>query len=212
MLDAASARLQQARPAYPITLKVGNIEDLPFEDGSFDLVTSTGVIEYLKEDSKVLNEMMRVLRPGGHLILPVTNRWSPINAFDAGIEFLKRQEWFRRPFNLMWTRLGHGPILPRHFVVRKHRPSELRQSLAAAGFVLEDESYFFFPPLAPAVRPALATAFDCFGELDGGALCALPSRSSGRRLPHRFSETIGLAEPEGGLPRSRKGSSASAWA
>ena len=38
MLDAASARLQQARPAYPITLKVGNIEDLPVED-SLDLVT-----------------------------------------------------------------------------------------------------------------------------------------------------------------------------
>lgn len=146
MLRRAEARVQAAKPEFPVSLKAGDIEHLPFEDASFDLVTSTGVIEYLKDDAMVLGEMLRVLRPGGHLILPVTNVWSPINSFDGFIEFMKRREWFRRPFNLVWQRLGHRPLLPRHFNVRKHRPAELRSGLTAAGFTLEDDLYFFFLP------------------------------------------------------------------
>jgi ubiquinone/menaquinone biosynthesis C-methylase UbiE len=147
MLQGAEVRLRAAQPEFPFVLKQGDIEHLPFGDARFDLVLSTGVIEYLKGDADVLREMHRVLRPGGHLVLPVTNLWSPVNAFDAVIEFLKRQAWFRGPFNLVWQRLGHGPLLPRNFFVRKHRPGSFRQSLAEAGFTLKEDLYFHFLPL-----------------------------------------------------------------
>ncbi len=147
MLQSAESRLRAARPEFPFTLKQGDIERLPFDEARFDLVLSTGVIEYLEGDAKVLRDMHRVLRPGGFLILPVTNRWSPVNAFDWMIESLKRQAWFRRPFNLAWERLGHGPLLPREFAVRKHRPGSFRHSLAQAGFTLKEDLYFHFLPL-----------------------------------------------------------------
>lgn len=146
MLQSAGARLTAAGTKYPFTLKQGDIEKLPFDDAQFDLVLSTGVIEYLKGDATVLGEMFRVLKPGGYLILPVTNFWSPVNTFDALIEFLKRQAWFRVPFNLVWERLGHGPLLPRDFHVRKHRPGAFRRSIDAAGFTLVDQLYFHFLP------------------------------------------------------------------
>jgi ubiquinone/menaquinone biosynthesis C-methylase UbiE len=146
MLQSAELRLRAAHPSFPFTLKQGDIERLPFGDAQFDLVLSTGVIEYLKGDATVLREMHRVLRPGGHLVLPVTNVWSPVNAFDGIIEFLKRQAWFRRPFNLVWERLGHGALLPRNFRVRKHRPGSFRHSLATAGFTLKEDLYFHFLP------------------------------------------------------------------
>lgn len=48
-----------------------NILDLPFADGSFDLVMTSGVLEYVSL-SEGLAEMARVLTPGGYLInLPV---------------------------------------------------------------------------------------------------------------------------------------------
>lgn len=147
MLESAEVRLRAAQPSFPFTLKQGDIEHLPFEDAQFDLVLSTGVIEYLTGDANVLRDMHRVLRPGGHLILPVTNLWSPVNAFDGMIEFLKRQAWFRGPFNLVWERLGHRALLPRNFRVRKHRPASFRQSLAQAGFTLKEALYFHFLPL-----------------------------------------------------------------
>jgi ubiquinone/menaquinone biosynthesis C-methylase UbiE len=146
MLQSAEARLAAAQPRFPFTLRQGDIEKLPFDDAQFELVLSTGVIEYLKGDAIVLREMFRVLKPGGHLILPVTNFWSPVNSFDGLIEWLKRQSWFRVPFNAVWERLGHGPLLPRDFVVRKHRAAAFRRSLAQAGFRLEDQLYFHFLP------------------------------------------------------------------
>src|SRR5690349_18525921 len=48
MIESTRARLTAAKPEFPFDLKVGNIEQLPYESGSFDLVCSTGVIEYLK--------------------------------------------------------------------------------------------------------------------------------------------------------------------
>lgn len=146
MVRSTRARLTAANPEYLFTLEVGNIENLPFGNETFDLVCSAGVIEYLREDRTVLGELFRLLRSGGALILPVTNFWSPVNYLDFFVEFLKRQRWFRRPFNALWQRLGHRPVLPRHFRVRRHRPAKLRQSLTEAGFVLRDEVYFYFLP------------------------------------------------------------------
>jgi SAM-dependent methyltransferase len=47
---------------------------MPFDDGAFDVVTSVSVIEHLRDPSLYLDEVHRVLRPGGHVIL-VTPHW-----------------------------------------------------------------------------------------------------------------------------------------
>jgi SAM-dependent methyltransferase len=47
-------------------------ETLPFPDGAFDLVTCLETLEFLMDARSVLGELVRVLRPGGLLVL--TNR------------------------------------------------------------------------------------------------------------------------------------------
>ena len=49
----------------------GRIEDLPFEDGSFDLILATDVIEHLSDDHAALLELRRVAAPGGRLLVTV---------------------------------------------------------------------------------------------------------------------------------------------
>jgi SAM-dependent methyltransferase len=52
-----------------VTFHEGYIESLPFEDKSFDVVISNGVINLSAEKEKVFQEIGRVLRSGGRLAI-----------------------------------------------------------------------------------------------------------------------------------------------
>jgi SAM-dependent methyltransferase len=54
----------------------GSIADLPFPDGSFDLVYSNGVIHHEPATPRAVEEFHRVLRPGGTAIVMVYHRSS----------------------------------------------------------------------------------------------------------------------------------------
>ena len=46
----------------------GSIEQLPFEDGYFDLIISNGVLNLIPDKLKAFKEIARVLRPEGALV------------------------------------------------------------------------------------------------------------------------------------------------
>jgi ubiquinone/menaquinone biosynthesis C-methylase UbiE len=50
-----------------VTFTAGHIEELPFPDGSFDVVVSNGVVNLAPDKRRVFSEAARVLRPGGRL-------------------------------------------------------------------------------------------------------------------------------------------------
>ena len=52
-------------------------ERLPFADGTFDLVFSHEVLEHVQDDRACAEEMVRVARPGGRIVVFVPNRWYP---------------------------------------------------------------------------------------------------------------------------------------
>lgn len=60
--------------------QVASAESLPFKDKTFDVVCAFEIIEHVKEDKKALNEIFRVLKSDGRLILSVPLKmkcWSP---------------------------------------------------------------------------------------------------------------------------------------
>ena len=59
---------------------VGDVRDLPFADGEFDLVVCFEVIEHVEERDEVLDELKRVLRPEGLLLASSPNP----EAYPAG--------------------------------------------------------------------------------------------------------------------------------
>lgn len=63
-----------------VEFETGNVLSIPFPDNSFDVVTSSSVINNLHGDSeklKALEEIFRVLRPGGRFLLlePLRDIW-----------------------------------------------------------------------------------------------------------------------------------------
>ncbi len=70
-LDIRETAVAKATRSYPdIPFQTVNGEgQLPYEDGSFDTVCAMNVFEHILDTESLLEELYRVLKPGGHLLL-----------------------------------------------------------------------------------------------------------------------------------------------
>jgi SAM-dependent methyltransferase len=95
-------------------VRQGALEELPFEDGRFDLLLATDVIEHLDDDRHALLELRRVARPGARLVVTVpAYRW-------------------------LWSQ--HDISLQHR---RRYTAARLRERATAAGWRAQVETYFF---------------------------------------------------------------------
>ena len=65
LIEIAKINALSAGVSARLEFEVGNAGKLRFEDCSFDMVISTGMLHMLREPVKVLKECYRVLKPGG---------------------------------------------------------------------------------------------------------------------------------------------------
>ena len=121
-VDISEDALAFCRERGLANVKLGAAEKLPYDDGTFDLVTALDVVEHLDDDLGGLSEMRRVLRPGGRVLL------------------------FVPTFMFLW---GVQDDVSNHR--RRYRLPELRRVLEQAGFEVERTTYanitFFLPIL-----------------------------------------------------------------
>jgi SAM-dependent methyltransferase len=70
-VEVAQAAVERARAREPdLDLRLAPIDGpLPLDDGSFDLVWASEVIEHIADTARWLSEVRRVLAPGGRLLL-----------------------------------------------------------------------------------------------------------------------------------------------
>jgi 2-polyprenyl-3-methyl-5-hydroxy-6-metoxy-1,4-benzoquinol methylase len=76
----ATAAAAARRDGLEVKLVRANLEQLPFPDGSFDVVFCSQVIEHLLDPAAGARELARVLRPGGRLVLSTDNRRAYVSA------------------------------------------------------------------------------------------------------------------------------------
>ncbi len=87
-IDLSQTAIDLARQNFALNnltadeLRVGNGEQLPYPDGSFDVVYGHGVIQYTANPAALIRECHRVLKPGGTGIFMVYNRVSWLNALS----------------------------------------------------------------------------------------------------------------------------------
>ena len=69
-IDAAEAMLAIARSRVPAgDFRIGDLEDLPFSDGSFDVVTGFNSLQYAGNPAGALSEAGRVAKRGGFVVI-----------------------------------------------------------------------------------------------------------------------------------------------
>jgi dolichol-phosphate mannosyltransferase len=120
--DLAIRKLRWLRaPGRP--LLAADMNRLPFRDRCFDAVVSSEVIEHIPRSDVRIEELVRVIRPGGALILGTP---------DYGKRLWRTLEW------------TYGKIFPGGYVkehINRYNHHELRRILEELGLVVEDVQY-----------------------------------------------------------------------
>jgi SAM-dependent methyltransferase len=86
-LDAAEPMLDVARGRLPdADLRVGDVQELPFDDGTFDAVTAFNAVQYAAGPQAGVAELARVTRPGGRVAIGV---WGPPDRCETEVVFAR---------------------------------------------------------------------------------------------------------------------------
>lgn len=128
----------------------GDATRLPFDDGAFDVVLTSEVLEHIQDDVTALGEMVRVLRPGGIFAasvpswLPETINWRLSSDYhaptavgghvriyslaelsaklrSAGLEITGRHRAHALHSPYWWLKCAVGPTDDDHRLVRRYR-------------------------------------------------------------------------------------------
>src|SRR5215470_598021 len=127
--DVTRGGLMYARAAG-VSLARADMGAIPFQSGRFDLVTSFDVMQYVRDDAAAVDEMVRVLKPGGGLVMTA-----------AALDVLRG---------------GHAGTWPE---VRRYTTARMRSIVENAGMQLRRLTYLF-TSLFPAMLVVRALSRD----------------------------------------------------
>ena len=104
MLAEAGEKAARSKAGAPVVeLLLADVGDLPFEDGTFDSVVATYVLCCVPDLPLALTEIVRVLRPGGQLLLAdhVRSTVGPVRLAQRALEAvtipMQEEHFTRRP-------------------------------------------------------------------------------------------------------------------
>jgi ubiquinone/menaquinone biosynthesis C-methylase UbiE len=88
MVERSNEAAARAGVSDLVECRVGDAQDLPFEDDFFDIVITESVTAFPKDKQKAVNEYVRVTKPGGSVGLNETTwlRYPPEPGMEAWVE------------------------------------------------------------------------------------------------------------------------------
>lgn len=123
-------------------------ERLPFQNGSFDLVFASWVLEHLAEPAPVFTAVSRILKPGGAFVFITPNGRHPLTAFNRALGRAGRMQG-----RLVDWLYGRAPDDTFPTFYRANTPAKIEELCQQSGLVLEtlrpipDPTYLAFNPI-----------------------------------------------------------------
>ena len=180
-LDIAGAKLRRGRQlSAPPALILGNALELPFADASFDRVMSICAIEHFDDGARALDEMTRVLAPGGELVmsadaLTLAGQWPGL--YQAHCERYHVQRTYSHAELAALLAARGLDVIEYQYQFRSRWAQRMYLGLSAYG------GKFGFNAAAPAVP--LVAAADRGARGDGGAIVLVRARREGQRAANQ---------------------------
>jgi SAM-dependent methyltransferase len=111
-IDISFDYLKQARAAG-IEAAFARVEDMPFHDGYFDAVTVCDVLEHVLDLDACVRQLLRVLKPGGVLVVRVPYRedLSPYLAQDVPYEYIHLRNFDEHSLALLFGKIHRCAIV-----------------------------------------------------------------------------------------------------
>jgi len=133
-MDLSSELIKIAQQHCPDgSFKVGSVYELPYDDDSFDVVTSSLVFDHVKEFGKGIDEIKRVLKSGGLFIVSLPH--PIINMFRKPTKgsFIPDTSYFDKKLR-QYNIAGSGQKFPGFPLIME----DYVQLLLKRGFILEE--------------------------------------------------------------------------
>jgi SAM-dependent methyltransferase len=110
-VDLDAATIQHARGRHPqADFLAGDVRELPFRAGSFDLVVSFETIEHIRDAERALDELRRVTAPDGLLLISTPNK----HEYLVENEFHEREFFHAEFLELLEARFETVEVLLQH--------------------------------------------------------------------------------------------------
>ena len=88
-LDRSQMMIDAARSVIGddagVRFVVGRIELMPFDDASFDVALALGVLEYVVDVRAAVEDLARVVKPGGLVVVSMQNRFGPFRLWERTV-------------------------------------------------------------------------------------------------------------------------------
>lgn len=126
----------------------GNADALPFEEGSFDIVTANMVVEHLDNPRRQFSEICRILKPGGFFVFHTVNK----GGYFARLRRLVPDAVVKRTVKLLDGRDGED-VFDVHYKANSPKTidvlcKEMGFEIEAIKFISSDAVFAAVPPLA----------------------------------------------------------------
>lgn len=126
------AQLRFSTYGLSADLRLADAEGLPFEDATFEVVYTFGVIHHTPNTQRAVDEIYRVLKPGGHAIIGVYHRYSAFFLFSVLLEsYLLRLRFLRESYRRTLSRIEHRQHSDACPLVKVYSRRSLRHLLRA---------------------------------------------------------------------------------
>lgn len=136
--DIERPRLLSARERGTRNVMLAAGEDLPFTEGSLDVVVLNEVIEHVADDGETMREVSRVLAPGGVAVIYAPNRLYPFETH--GIYLGKRYVFGNIPLVNWLPRVLRDRLVPH---ARVYSAAEIERVARQRGLRLLHHSYVY---------------------------------------------------------------------